>query len=156
MNIYPAFTLLINRRTITTSNGLLKNPVKTSQQFFTFASIGVIGTAGHYATLILLVQTISIDPVFASTAGFIVGALINYILNYRITFNSKKRHRETLTKFFSVAASGAIINGAIMSAGVNLYDLHYLIIQVIATCIVLALNFTANKYWTFSDNQSCR
>ena len=128
--------------------------MKTSQQFLTFAGIGAIGTAGHYATLVLLVQVISTDPVIASTIGFIVGALINYILNYRITFNSNKRHRETLTKFFSVAVLGAVINGAIMSAGINMYDMHYLIIQVIATCIVLALNFTANKYWTFADNQS--
>lgn len=130
--------------------------MKTSQQFFTFAGIGAIGTAGHYATLILLVQSIQTDPVIASTTGFIVGALINYILNYRITFNSNKRHRETSIKFFSVALLGAVINGAIMSAGINMFDVHYLIIQVTASCIVLAFNFTANKYWTFADNQSCR
>jgi putative flippase GtrA len=130
--------------------------VKTSQQFFTFAGIGAIGTAWHYATLILLVQSIQTDPVIASTTGFIVGALINYILNYRITFNSNKRHRETSIKFFSVAVLGAVINGAIMSAGINMFDVHYLIIQVTASCIVLAFNFTANKYWTFADNQSCR
>ncbi|NOQ88571.1 MAG: GtrA family protein [Gammaproteobacteria bacterium] len=130
--------------------------MKTSQQFFTFAGIGAIGTAGHYATLILLVQSIQTDPVIASTTGFIVGALINYILNYRITFNSNKRHRETSIKFFSVALLGAVINGAIMSAGINMFDVHYLIIQVTASCIVLAFNFTANKYWTFANNQSCR
>ena len=129
-------------------------PLKTSQQFFIYAGIGAIGTGGHYATLILLVQVLHTDPVIATTAGFIVGALINYILNYRITFNSNKEHRETLTKFFSVAGLGAIINGLIMSAGINMVDTHYLVIQVIATCIVLALNFIANKYWTFADKQS--
>jgi len=126
-------------------------PLKTSQQFFIFAGIGAIGTVGHYATLILLVQAIHTDPVFATTIGFIIGALINYVLNYRITFNSNKRHRETLTKFFSVASLGAVINGLIMSTGMNMFDVHYLIIQVIATCFVLVLNFTANKYWTFAD-----
>ena len=128
--------------------------MKTSQQFFIYAGIGAIGTVGHYTTLILLVQVIYTDPVFATTIGFIVGALINYILNYRITFNSNKRHRETLTKFFSVAGLGAVINGLIMSAGINMFDVHYMVIQVIATCIVLALNFTANKYWTFADGPS--
>jgi len=80
--------------------------VKTSQQFFTFAGIGAIGTAGHYATLILLVQAMNVSPVFATTTGFVIGALINYLLNYRITFKSNKQHRETITKFFSVAAMG--------------------------------------------------
>jgi len=124
--------------------------VKTSQQFFIFAGIGAIGTAGHYITLILLVQTLSADPVFATTIGFIVGALINYILNYHVTFNSNKQHRETLTKFFSVAVFGAVINSIIMATGINMFDVHYLFIQIVATCIVLALNFTANKYWTFA------
>jgi putative flippase GtrA len=130
--------------------------VKTSQQFFIFAGVGAIGTVGHYATLILLVQLVDINPVFATTTGFIAGALINYLLNYRITFNSNKRHRETLTKFFSVAALGAVINAAIMTAGISLFDVHYLIIQMTATCLVLAFNFFANKYWTFSDNQPCQ
>jgi len=129
--------------------------VKTSQQFFIFAGMGAIGTIGHYTALIILVQVINTDPVFATTIGFVVGALINYVLNYRITFNSNKRHSEALTKFLVVASLGAVINGLIMSAGINMFDVHYLIIQVIATCFVLALNFIANKYWTFADKQSC-
>ncbi len=128
--------------------------MKTSQQFIIYAGIGAIGTIGHYATLVLLVQAIHAEPVFATTIGFVVGALINYVLNYRITFNSNKRHRESLTKFFSVAALGAVINATIMSAGINMFDVHYLVIQVIATCFVLVLNFTTNKYWTFADNPS--
>ena len=128
--------------------------MKTSQQFIIYAGIGAIGTIGHYATLVLLVQAIHTEPVFATTTGFVVGALINYVLNYRITFNSNKRHREALTKFFSVAALGAVINATIMSAGINMFDAHYLVTQVVATCFVLVLNFTTNKYWTFADNPS--
>jgi len=126
--------------------------VKTSQQFFIFSGIGAIGTSGHYAALILLVQVLHAEPVVATTIGFVVGALINYLLNYRVTFNSNKRHREAFTRFFTVACLGAMMNGLIMAAGINMLDLHYLVIQVVATCIVLAFNFIANKYWTFADN----
>jgi len=125
--------------------------VSTSQQFFLFAGIGAIGTAGHYAALILLVQLVNTSPVVATTIGFVIGALINYVLNYRITFNSSKRHREALTKFLLIASSGAIINAAIMMEGIALLDIHYMVIQVVATCSVLVLNFMANKYWTFAD-----
>ena len=125
--------------------------MKTSQQLIIYTGIGAIGTTGHYVTLILLVQVIHTNPVIATTIGFVIGALINYALNYRLTFNSNKRHREALTKFFSVASLGAVINTAIMTVGINLLALHYLVIQVIATCFVLTLNFTANKYWTFAD-----
>ena len=124
--------------------------MKTSQQFLVFAGIGAIGTVGHYTTLILLVQLLHANPVIATTIGFVIGALINYLLNYRITFNSNKEHRETLTKFFSVAALGAVFNGLIMSAGFYLFEIHYLIIQLVATGLVLVFNFMANKYWTFA------
>ena len=130
--------------------------MKTSQQFFIFASIGAIGTIGHYAILILLVQVMHTNVIFATTIGFIIGALINYLLNYRITFNSNKPHLEAFTKFILIASLGAVINAAIMTAGINMFCLHYLIIQVIATGFVLTLNFIANKYWTFADNQSCQ
>jgi len=124
--------------------------MKTSKQFLMFAGIGAIGTGGHYLTLITLVQLVHISPVLATTAGFTVGALINYVLNYRITFNSNKRHREALSKFLAVAVLGAAANAAIMSAGISLFDVHYMIIQLFATAIVLVFNFLANKHWTFS------
>ena len=125
--------------------------MRASYQFLIFAGIGVIGTSGHYAVLILLVQLLHVEPVLATTLGFVVGALINYVLNYRITFKSNKKHREALTKFLAVAGLGAVANGMIMSVGINIFDVHYLIIQLLATCIVLVFNFMANKYWTFSE-----
>lgn len=125
--------------------------MKTSRQFLVFSCIGALGTAGHYTVLILLVQLAHIDPVFATTAGFIVGALINYVLNYRITFSSNKKHSEALLKFLTVAGLGGVMNAAIMSLGIDLLELHYLVIQVLATCIVLVFNFMANKYWTFDE-----
>jgi putative flippase GtrA len=125
--------------------------VKKVQQFLLFSGIGAIGTVAHYSILILMVQLIHADPVIATTVGFIAGALVNYTLNYHITFSSNKRHRETLTKFFSVATAGACINSLIMSVGINIFDVHYLIIQLMATCIVLTFNFVANSNWTFAD-----
>jgi len=125
--------------------------MKTSRQFLIFAGIGAIGTAGHYACLIILVQLQLAAPVIATTVGFAVGAIINYLLNYRFTFNSNKQHRETLTKFLIVAILGAIINASIMSTGIKLLELHYLLIQLLATGFVLVFNFTANKFWTFAE-----
>ena len=52
------------------------------QQLISFAGIGVVGTAGHYVTLVFLVQLMYFPPVIATTIGFVVGAIINYVLNY--------------------------------------------------------------------------
>lgn len=123
------------------------------RQFVFFTAIGAVGTAGHYATLIFLVEFLSQGPVLASTFGFIVGALINYILNYHFTFQSDKPHREALTKFLLVAAIGAGINTSLMFFLIHQLILHYFIAQLIATAIVLLWNFLISKYWTFQTAQ---
>lgn len=122
----------------------------TIGQFLMFAGVGAIGTIGHYTTLIVLVQFWAVDPVFASSFGFVVGAIINYILNYHFTFQSDKRHREALTKFLIVATIGAGINGFIMYIGVENTRINYLIVQIFATLVVLLWNFVVNKLWTFA------
>lgn len=124
----------------------------TIVQFLLFAGIGAIGTVGHYTTLIVLVQFWAVDPVFASSFGFVVGAIINYILNYHFTFQSDKRHAEALTKFLIVATIGAGINGVIMYIGIENTSINYLIVQLFATAVVLLWNFVVNKLWTFAHH----
>lgn len=122
----------------------------TIGQFLMFAGLGVIGTLGHYTVLVVLVQFWAVDPVFASSLGFVIGAVINYILNYQFTFQSQKRHSEALAKFLIVAIIGAGINGFIMYIGVENTRINYMIIQLFATGVVLLWNFIVNKLWTFA------
>ncbi|NNL06343.1 MAG: GtrA family protein [Gammaproteobacteria bacterium] len=122
----------------------------TIGQFLLFAGVGAVGTLGHYTTLIVLVQFWAVDPVFASSFGFVIGAIINYILNYHFTFQSKKRHAEALTKFLIVAIIGAGINGFIMYIGIENTDINYMVVQLFATGVVLLWNFIVNKLWTFA------
>lgn len=124
---------------------------KLHVQFLRFAGVGVIGTAAHYALLILLVETIAANEVAASTAGATLGALVNYVLNRRYTFESNKRHGEALTKFLVVAALGLLLNACFMFVLVELMALHYLLSQVISTVLILMWNFIGNRFWTFSD-----
>ena len=123
----------------------------TFKQLFLYSLIGAIGTIGHYVILIVLVEIFVIAPVTATTFGFIVGALINYFLNYYLTFRSQKSHSEALFKFTVVAVVGAGINSLIMYLGTEFGAMHYIVAQVIATGIVLLLTFTINKLWTFSN-----
>ncbi len=122
-----------------------------TKQFVLFATIGAVGTAGHFLTLILLVELTGLSAVWATTAGFIVGALINYVLNYHLTFRSDKAHSETMLKFFIVATVGAVLNMMIIFVGVDVLELFYLFTQVIASSVVLLWTFTANKLWTFAE-----
>ena len=117
-------------------------------RFVRFAAVGGIATAIQYAILILLVRGAGMAPTPASSIGFVLSAGVNYLLNYRFTFQSDRPHGPAAAKFGLLAGMGLLINAAIMrlmtGAGV-----HYLIAQVSATAVVLLWNFIGNSFWTF-------
>lgn len=119
------------------------------RQFIKFANSGAIGTAVHYAVLWLLVNRLSMQPVWASTCGAVAGAATIYGLNYVWTFASNLPHRRTLPRFIAIAATSTLLNLAIMYVLTRGLQLHYLLAQVIATGICLGLNYVASRYWTF-------
>ena len=118
-------------------------------QFISYAGTGAVGTAVQYAVLIALVQLASVPAVVASTAGALVGALINYVLNHRFTFASRRAHRMALPRFFAIAVVGVLLNAAMMAAILAMVPAHYLLAQVAATVVVLLVGFLANRKWTF-------
>lgn len=123
-------------------------------QFLLFAGVGVIGTAAHYSVLVTLVQLAKTDAVISSTLGFVVGACVNYTLNYLFTFNSSKRHLEAFPKFFTIALLGMLANAAIMTGLVHQAGVHYLSAQIVATMVVLVWNFAGSKIWVFKEKRS--
>jgi len=122
-----------------------------ARQFFSFAFVGAIGTTAHYAVLIVLVHLAHALPVVASVCGFVTGALVNYILNYRFTFRANSPHPETAAKFFTVALVGLLLNTLIMAFLTEYLSFHYLPAQVAATGTVLLWNFACNRLWTFPE-----
>ena len=120
-----------------------------ASQFLRFATVGGIATAIHYLILVALVQGVNMNAVWASTIGFIISAVCNYLLNYRFTFRSNVEHRRAVIKFFVVAGVGLMLNSLTMLITTEYMGLHYLLAQVLATGLVLLWNFTGNRLWTF-------
>ncbi|TRZ55909.1 MAG: GtrA family protein [Rhodocyclaceae bacterium] len=119
------------------------------RQFARFTGVGFISAFGHFGVLIVLVQGLEAEPVRASVAGALVGGWINYAMNYRYTFRSQVRHRESVAKFTVVAAVGLLLNTVFMWLGVHVLAAHYLFSQVLTTVLVLVWSFGANRLWTF-------
>jgi putative flippase GtrA len=126
------------------------------RRFLTFAGVGVIGTAAHYLTLSGLFELFDVSAVIASSAGYMVGALINYVLNYHYTFRSSQSHTRTAPLFFAIAGAGFFMNGAIVGLLTTQAAWHYLLAQLVATGTVLIWNFLANHFGTFREPASGR
>jgi len=119
------------------------------RQFVKFTGVGFVTAIGHYGLLIALVQLAAVPAVPASAAGALLGAVINYSLNYRYTFRSTRQHREAVLRFAAIAAIGLVLNTLFMWVGVVLIGAHYLLSQVVTTGLVLIWSFAGNRYWTF-------
>lgn len=120
-----------------------------ANRFVKFAGVGVVGTASHYTVLLVLVNFLATNAVVASCFGYVVGGIVNYVLNHQFTFESSEPHTLAAPKFFAIAFVGFFINASAMSFFLNYFDLHYLVSQIIATSIVLTWNFVGNACWTF-------
>jgi putative flippase GtrA len=118
-------------------------------EFFRYAGAGAVGTAAHYALLFALVQFTRTDAVTASTAGAILGALVNYGLNHRFTFASSRAHHVSLPRYTVVALGGIVLNGLVLAAVLAVTGLHYLVAQLAATGAVFVAGYLVNRRWTF-------
>lgn len=124
------------------------------ERLFRFGVTGVLATLVHFLTLILLVEIGVVSPVWATVAGSAVGALVNYVLNRRYTFDSRKPHRDAGPKFLTVAVGTGLLNAMLVYIGTDLLGLHYLLVQCIATLIVFLANFLLNSAWTFREEST--
>jgi putative flippase GtrA len=123
-------------------------------KFMAFGMVGAISTLAHYTTLVVLVETWAIHPGAATTLGFGLGALVNYLLNHRYTFNSTKAHRDSGPKFALIAVATGLLNTLMVYEGVDILGLNYLLVQVAATATVFLLNFVLNSLWTFRESDA--
>lgn len=116
-------------------------------KFITFSLVGAIGTLAHYSILYVLVESYRFNPVMASGWGALAGLIVNYVLNYSLTFKSQQSHIQAFPKFALIASLGLFSNMALMALLTP--HLYYLYAQIVATVAVLIWNFFANSLWTF-------
>ena len=78
-------------------------------------------TAVDFSVFKLLIMWEGFSPPLATAAGCVVGALVNYSMNRKWTFESNAARSPQLLRYALVSASGAGLN----SGGMTLF-LHYL------------------------------
>ena len=123
-------------------------------EFSIYLLVGVCAAIGHYGVLIALTELLAFDPVYASAIGFLVAGTISYVLNYRFTFKSTRRHAEALPIFCFVVAVAFVINFLSMLLLTRIIEIYYIVSQIISTGIVLIWQYSANRLWTFRSRES--
>jgi len=118
-------------------------------RFARFLIVGGIATLIQYVALIWSVERWHWNAVLASSLGYLLSAIANYLLNYYFTFRSDKRHSVAITRFAIVAAAGFALNALLMELLTVKIHLPYVLSQVMATIGTLIWNYWANSKWSF-------
>jgi putative flippase GtrA len=118
-------------------------------QLIKYGTAGAVGTAVQFAILVGLVEFFRSNAVLASTLGAVAGGVVNYVLNYEFTFQSRRPHADSLLKYLMVSVAGLALNALVLTAGISVLGLHYFGAQLFATAVVFCAAFAVNRAWTF-------
>jgi putative flippase GtrA len=134
----------------------VRNPRKTAivaaaleHEFVRFLIVGGTATLAQYIVLIWTVERWHWSAVAASSLGFFLSAIVNYLLNYYFTFRSDGRHGVAAARFAIVAAAGLVLNALLMELLAVWLRIPYVVSQVLATIATLIWNYWANSKWSF-------
>lgn len=122
-----------------------------TKQFSRFFIVGALSALIQFSILISLVEFLFIKPIWASTFGYIAGALVNYTLNHYFTFKSSLSHKKSLVRFTLNSLFGLFLNFLLMKIFLIYYV--YILSQILASGVILFWNFLIHRYWTFGHNK---
>jgi len=116
------------------------------RQFFIYITVGLLSALLDVALLQLLI-TYGVDYRVATSAGFVVGLVFNYLCHQRITFRSRLSLASTL-RYISVVGFNYFITLGLVMATVALWQ-NPIPGKLLALPIVALIGFFAGRAWIF-------
>ena len=112
-----------------------------------FGVVGAIAFFIDYGLLALLTEVFGVNYLVSATISFSVSVVFNYLASMRYVFTHKQgmSRRREFAIFVVLSVIGLFINNLCMWAGVELLGVHYLIVKLGATAIVMVWNFVTRK-----------
>ena len=121
------------------------------RQISTFFGVGLVSIVADYGVFALLSEVFAVNPVMAAQAGYLVGGLVNYLLNRAHTFTTDRSHVQAGLRFAGVMVVGFSLTSLFMWIFTQQIGIPGIVARVITTGIVFCWNFGAHKLWTFGE-----
>lgn len=112
-----------------------------------FGVVGAIAFVIDYGLLALLTEAFGVNYLVSATISFTASVAFNYVASMRYVFTHKQgmSRRREFAIFVALSIAGLIINNACMWAGVEFLGIHYLVVKIGATFLVMVWNFVTRK-----------
>ncbi len=129
----------------------LRRYSRQTRQLLAYVFAGGLTAVAHYGVLVGLVELARVDPVPATLAGFVVGAVVSYALNRWMTFEATRSHVQASWRFGLIAIGGFGLTWMLMHLFVTRLSLPYLPMQFVTTGFVMVFSFLGHKFFSFAD-----
>lgn len=127
------------------------NLIKKHLQFIKFSLVGASNTFISLMTYALLVR-IGLYYIIANVLAYGVGMVNSFILNKRWVFKSKNSVGSTAVKFTLVNLGALSTSTFLLYICNSIIGLNKILAQIVVTFLVLTINFSANKLWSFKTS----
>ncbi len=116
-------------------------------QILRFGLVGGLCFLIDYGLLALQVEVFSVPTLLASAVSFCVSVTVNYLLSTRYVFQGQKSGPpgRDLPLFVLLSAVGLGLNQLLMLLGTRGLAIHYLVVKLFATAVVMVYNFVSRK-----------
>ncbi len=116
-------------------------------QIVKFGLVGVVAFLIDYIFLYIFTEWCGINYFISASLSFCLSVVFNYFASVLWVFkvNKSKEQRSVFTIFIFLSFAGLCLNQVMMWMGVELIDLHYLVVKIGATAVVMVFNFVTRK-----------
>lgn len=120
---------------------------KLINQLLKFGLVGGIAFLIDYGLLFICTEWFGIYYFISSIISFSVSVIFNYVASVLWVFDvdQEKSKTKNFIIFIALSIVGLGINQIIMYYGVEVLNLYYMLIKLIATFIVMIFNFITRK-----------
>lgn len=116
-------------------------------QIVKFGLVGVVAFLIDYVFLYIFTEWCGIHYFISASLSFCISVVFNYFASILWVFkvNKSKEQRLVFAIFIFLSFAGLCLNQVMMWLGVELIDLHYLVVKIVATAVVMVFNFVTRK-----------
>ncbi|MDR0824721.1 MAG: GtrA family protein [Prevotella sp.] len=143
------------------------------KQLIKYGMVGMVGLVIDMGIYYLLVSAFAVHYPFSSHISAILGGKMsigmldilisniisqtlavinNFILNSYFTFKVTDNKLKRFASFASIAIMGMVISSMLLTLFIGIMKIDDLIAKAFAICIVAAIQFVINKFFTFKQH----
>lgn len=118
--------------------------IETMKKTTNFLLVGLVTFIVDYGILVILESKLGMYYLIANTISFTLAVITNYYLSISFVFG-KENTKDNFITFIIISIIGLIISEILMGIGVEYLNIHYTIVKMFSTVIVMIYNFISKS-----------